>query len=491
MVAVIQKLGYFAPPVGLLGLGLLVLGVTRDPADIWMIRFGIPLIIFGLVLLPGRTHPLRAVFRRHPGRNRRPDDAPGTAPGTQSASPAQPTAVPATAKGEAHHSKTPPREPRPAPPQEAAIRLIAARDGVPGRSQSWLGGAPHLPAGMDWPRIGEVPMLFAAQVSLEDVPPDLWNGQGPRHGSLALFLPDGGNLGRDTRLIHLSGPLTPRAWPSIKTGFDYGHKGNVARDILRGISNGVAPHPPRFDLMMEPLGGPPVRGRPDLTNPGRDALRDETDLRNATIAPFDRASALALVLAHARVQKTALSARTHREAEATLESREAALAVLRAVEATVLSEETFTPAAAAALFDLLSSIETQHVRSAGQGAQGGGIVYRPILRDPRARPAYLAAFEMLVQTRLREDPSRLPPQVLTRFEAIWQADQARDYATMGGRAHSGYERGQGAGGVFLLELTSSERIGWHFGDGRHLGLFMTEEDLAQARFEAAWAEVST
>ncbi|MEM1234092.1 MAG: DUF1963 domain-containing protein, partial [Pseudomonadota bacterium] len=330
-------------------------------------------------------------------------------------------------------------------------------------------------------------MLFAAQVALADLPDSLWGGLGPRQGSLALFLPDGGNLGRDTRVLHLTGPLERRDWPPITTGFDYGHKGNVARDILRDIQGGVAPHPPRFDLSMEPLGADPAMLRPVPADRAREDLREVKDLRNAAITPFDRASALALVLAHARVQQTALSARTFREPASTLDSRAAALAVLKAVEATVLSEEAFSPEAADALFDVLSSIETEHVRSAGNG---GGIAYRPILRDPRARPSYLVAFEMLVQTRLRTDPASVPRDVLARFEAIWQADQARDYATMGGRPHGGYERGQGADTVFLLELTSSERIGWQFGDGRHLGLFMSAGDLSEGRFDRAWADVS-
>ncbi|MEM6275534.1 MAG: DUF1963 domain-containing protein [Pseudomonadota bacterium] len=483
MVAVVHTLGYLAPPLGLLGVYLLYLGITRDPAEIWLIRFGIPLIIFGLLMRPGRGHPLAAAFGL---RGTRPnavakEETPEPLP--------VPEAVPDLGEPPAAAPSAYVPDVYPAhAPRDDAIKLIPARDGAQGRADSWLGGAPHLPVDMDWPVLGDVPMLFAAQISLAGLPDNLWQGLGPRQGSLALFLPDGGNLGRETRILHLTGPLEPRDWPPIKTGFDYGHKGNVARDILRAIQDGVAPHPPRFDLSPEAHRADPATRRPRPEDRAREDLRDEKDLRHAAITPFDRASALALVLAHARVQQTALNARTFREPQATLDSRAAALAVLKAVEATVLSEEEFTPEAADALFDVLSSIETEHVRSA---ANGGGIAYRPILRDPRARPAYLAAFEMLVQLRLRDDPESLPRDVLARFDAIWRADQARDYATMGGRPHGGYERGQGADTIFLLELTSSERLGWQFGDGRDLGLFIAADDLAQGRFDRAWADVST
>ncbi len=56
------------------------------------------------------------------------------------------------------------------------------------KARSWLGGNPKVPAGTPWPRNSKgVPLQFIAQVACEDFPAALWNGLGPRTGSLLLF----------------------------------------------------------------------------------------------------------------------------------------------------------------------------------------------------------------------------------------------------------------------------------------------------------------
>ncbi|MEP1587405.1 MAG: DUF1963 domain-containing protein [Tateyamaria sp.] len=54
--------------------------------------------------------------------------------------------------------------------------------------RSWFGGYPKVPEGTSWPRNSKgVPLQFIAQVACEDFPTALWNGLGPRSGSLLLF----------------------------------------------------------------------------------------------------------------------------------------------------------------------------------------------------------------------------------------------------------------------------------------------------------------
>lgn len=54
---------------------------------------------------------------------------------------------------------------------------------------SWLGGLPMMPETVEWPRDPEgSPLHFVAQISCEHLPPDLWNGKGPRDGWLLYFI---------------------------------------------------------------------------------------------------------------------------------------------------------------------------------------------------------------------------------------------------------------------------------------------------------------
>ena len=66
-------------------------------------------------------------------------------------------------------------------------RQIPIRHDTP--SQSWLGGLPMMPRLVKWPRSAEgSPLHFLAQISCADLPADLWNGYGPRHGWMLLFI---------------------------------------------------------------------------------------------------------------------------------------------------------------------------------------------------------------------------------------------------------------------------------------------------------------
>ena len=75
--------------------------------------------------------------------------------------------------------------------QAAALTLhlvpqIPPRDAI--STHSWLGGRPRLDPGAAWPEIREVPGQFIAQIACADLPAGVWDGLGPRRGSLALFI---------------------------------------------------------------------------------------------------------------------------------------------------------------------------------------------------------------------------------------------------------------------------------------------------------------
>lgn len=53
---------------------------------------------------------------------------------------------------------------------------------------SWLGGMPSLPDQIEWPHVDGRPAFFIAQIDCADLPSDLWGSMGPRSGWLVFFL---------------------------------------------------------------------------------------------------------------------------------------------------------------------------------------------------------------------------------------------------------------------------------------------------------------
>lgn len=74
--------------------------------------------------------------------------------------------------------------------------------------RSWLGGLPMMPKQVTWPRDAEsAPLQFVAQIACADLPPQLWDGLGPRSGWLLLFVEvlklDDGAEGGAVQVLHI------------------------------------------------------------------------------------------------------------------------------------------------------------------------------------------------------------------------------------------------------------------------------------------------
>lgn len=109
---------------------------------------------------------------------------------------------------------------------------VVLRRQVPPRTmepaRSWLGGLPHLPDEVEWPRSissehpqqGERPLHFLAQICCADLPRELWAGLGPREGWLLIFIdPNQGDPESSDafRIMHI-----PQLGPERETPFDLG-----------------------------------------------------------------------------------------------------------------------------------------------------------------------------------------------------------------------------------------------------------------------------
>ncbi|MBR1210156.1 DUF1963 domain-containing protein [Bradyrhizobium sp. JYMT SZCCT0180] len=77
-------------------------------------------------------------------------------------------------------------------------------------ADSWFGGKPRLPKGISWPEQKGVPLHFACQINLSQLPAGIWSGAGPRDGWLAVFVHPVGNA---AEVLHIRGDIEERDGP--------------------------------------------------------------------------------------------------------------------------------------------------------------------------------------------------------------------------------------------------------------------------------------
>ena len=506
-----------APFAGLLGLALVVLGVKGDPPNFGLARWGAGLLVFGIAVRPRRGHPMSDLLGMH---RDRPDRA-----GTRAVPPqAGPDAErPEAAEARAflrefikHNVAALSHEPGELPHHAMPARLVPLLPGEAGRGRSWIGGAPMLPERMAWPEAKGHPMLFVAQVALDELPEGIWGGLGPREGWLAFFMPSEGRFDEDMRVVHLTGPVSERAWPKVPNTFYFGYGGDRARETLAAAGLSVPPHPPRFPVAIDRHDGPLNGDRPRPSGePLRDTVQIDYDPRSPAFRPFDRPTARALAQAAITGQRRGLKSVDDdiRSAERLLEgdgdaetrawakdllalareartSRDGAIAALEDIDRELAArpEAAFSQGDAAATLAGIEAITVQNVLR----LTGREIALSPrhsVLDDGWTKLGGRIPFEMLVAEALRTCPDRVPDAVRTRFEALWREDQDSEYVVMGGPVHTGFFYARARDPVFLLEVPSSDLVGWMFGDVSRLGVFIAPEDLAAGRLHKAWGDI--
>ncbi|MGH0255225.1 hypothetical protein NKY39_06495 [Sinorhizobium meliloti] len=100
------------------------------------------------------------------------------------------------------------------------------------------------------------------------------------------------------------------------------------------------------------------------------------------------------------------------------------------------------------------------------------------LRLDRARHAY------------SKSPEALPPAMRGYFEANWKDQAAHEMAGMGHIPFRYVHQFDLDKDVTLLELPTSNLMGWMFGDVDDLVLTMSRKDLTAGRFDAVRVQVS-
>ena len=473
-------LQFVAPLIGLYGVALVLFYSRLVHLDLSLALSGVPFILLGLMLRPRPGHPMAKWL----GMQRKPRDTP-KAPETK-----------AVLRDVANkHTEVPGHYPGAKPHYTAPVKLVPDPPGAAMSGKSWIGGAPALPNSTPWPEMNGTPMLFLAQIALDELPATLWGGMGPRHGWLVFFMPDEGRINKDMLVLHVDEPVIERSWPPIRHGFHFGYEAGKAHEILELAGLPVSQRPSRFSVFIEPLEGQPTVVRPRAKGadvPQRGAIQTDFRLDDPSFQPFDRPTSRALVAAlatyqHSRLDQSSFS----RPSDGERVSREAALVRLEACGEALLADGADAPMSSQDLNTLmhdLRGITVQQDIGQGKAATLGPAV--SILDDERAIHMYRLPHEMLVQRAMREAPERVPEAVRARYTTLWRSDQATDYVVVGGGVHEGFDySSMKEEAVFLLELPSSNMIGWMMGDGSRLGVCIAPEDLATGRFDKAWGDI--
>ncbi|MDK3075635.1 DUF1963 domain-containing protein [Sedimentitalea sp. JM2-8] len=342
---------------------------------------------------------------------------------------------------------------------QASVRLVPAippdRSGGEG---SWIGGVPCLPEQAEWPMLNGEPARFLAQVDCGALPETLWRGLGPRAGALVFFRFARTREGVwPVRVFHVDGVLKPLRAP--------GESGQRPRWPLR-VTSGQdrdAPEP-----------GP----TPDWAKLHRLTIRDQA------WQPFDWTSALILLSRAGDLVKT-----TAKLVAADGTPRERALFKEAASDLADLTESLCAIRAKAAFSAELRSALIDGLSILSLPALDGTGACLPLTGHAEFADAYFAAFERYCLRVYAGDPGRLPKAQHDLFEPLW-ADHARhEGGVMGALAGDVREGAEAGDELLLLELQSSELLGWTFGDARALRIFVAPEALAAGDLTRAWARV--
>lgn len=351
-----------------------------------------------------------------------------------------------------------------APPATAGVivRLapqIPLRDAI--STNSHIGGRPRLPASLDWPRIDGADAVFVAQIACDALSAALWDGLGPRHGSLAFFR----------------------------------HPATNAPLVLHLAEDGPPRDPPHGELfpewpvdVIEAAPGEPESEAADAPEDWVAALGAEGyDIADPAFHPFDWQSMLAMAdLLEARLGRLATdaalptgasdelaeAARTNRDARARAEE---IIAIIR----DTAGRQDFSAADAGAVMAALHAIRWTHVTHATDPETGetrADILTLPLTRH-NARAdlwvgAYLRqAFEQAQRGWCR-DPGLLSAPARAFFEPLWRDLVERTPPTMGG------DPGREPGMLRLLTLPADGLLPGLAGGGADLVLSVASAEFA-------------
>lgn len=383
------------------------------------------------------------------------------------------------------------------------IPQIPPRDAI--STNSWLGGRPRLPVGMEWPKIDDQPADFLAQIGCADLPQDLWGGLGPRDGALAFFIH---RRNYDLRVLHLRDtghPVAPPFTLNDPEGW-FGPHGGLGFGDLATFAVRAFPEWP-VDLVAIRPGDTDPRSEGDPNEPGA-ALSDRGyDIADPAFHPFDWGSMTAMVaLLEQRLDRLAPEAPPGGDPENPGEI-EQYVAINR--EARVRAEEiiaivhdsaargVFTASDATAVMTALHAIRwVKAVRSVDPetGAEQIETITLPLTTHRADANLWVHDYLTILFDRAKHawclNPDNLSASARALFEPWWRSLADREMAAMGHEPFRHVHDYDEERDVVLLELPTSGLMSRRFGDCDNLVVTIDKADLAIGDFSKLRVQVS-
>ncbi|HJS12034.1 DUF1963 domain-containing protein [Sphingopyxis sp.] len=391
--------------------------------------------------------------------------------------------------------------------ESVSLRLvpqIPPRDAI--STNSWLGGRPRLPAGMEWPRIDDQPADFLAQIGCADLPQDLWGGLGPRDGTLAFFIH---RRKHALRVLHLRDngvPVTPPFTLNDPEGW-FGPHGDLASGDLGSFAVRAFPEWP-VDLVAIRAGDPDPRGEGGPDEPGA-ALHDRGyDIADPAFHPFDWGSMTAMVaLLEQRLDRLMTETPDGADAQDPGAMEECAAlnreARARAEEIIAIVRDgagraDFSASDATAVMAALHAIRwVKVIRSADPetGAEQVETTTLPLTTHRADANLWVHDYQTILFDRAKHawcaNPDNLSASARALFEPWWRTLAEREMAAMGHepfRHVPDYDEERDA---VLLELPTSGLMSRRFGDRDNLVVTIDKADLAIGDFSKLRVQVSS
>lgn len=404
-------------------------------------------------------------------------------------------------------------------------RHIVLRPAVPPSDESavgWFGGSPKLPETTDWPSIDGEDLIFLAQIDMSKLPETAWCSSGPRDGYLVFFIHPK-NI--KSRVLHVKGPLVEKTGPSP-------FHSQYVRDIEdlhpRRKPSFIEDQPffPRWPVNLESgLPSRPIRTAmlpKKGDDPGHPApFSRRYNISNKALRPFDgpTLSIQIAALNSAFSGRLVMINKFLREKKLTDNTRDA----LEAIKAETLETEKEMGKYTAQLAPFLNSFDLEKVDTILDEVEKlpfGLIDYRSddpfgyAIIDVRPGGGFSNSLNFMwenrnffraLKKRFRyayvDDPDSLPDRIRERFEEEFRYDAFYEFGAMS------HEPDQDTGLTYdpetqdhevllndstdvLLELSTSELVGWMFGDMYSLVYMISRNDLKAGNFNNVFTSVT-
>ncbi len=391
--------------------------------------------------------------------------------------------------------------------EEVTLRLvpqIPPRDAI--STNSWLGGRPHLPVGMEWPRIDDQPADFLAQIGCADLPQDLWGGLGPRDGALAFFIH---RRKHELHVLHLRDTGMPAQPPFTLNDPEgwFGPHGGLASGDLGAFAVRAFPEWP-VDLVAIRPGDADPRSEGDPDEPGAALYDRGYDIADPAFHPFDWGSMTAMVaLLEQRLDRLMTEAPPEADtgnpgemeqcAALNREARARAEEIIAIVHDSAARADFSASDATAVMAGLHAIRWVKVIRSADPetGAEQVETITLPLTTHRADANLWVHDYQTILFDRAKHawcaNPDNLSAPARALFEPWWRTLAEREMAAMGHepfRHVPDYDEERDA---VLLELPTSGLMSRIFGDRDNLVVTIDKADLAIGDFSKLRVQVSS